>query len=124
MGFNGTNVPITKITPAELVLLVTQWKDYAKRHPIHNLAIVGSVKRDTQIEIDRLKSKYGKRQGEKKLYKIEELYPGTNPSIPQTFEETGLLKDSMFNMLAEPVPAPEDVKEDEVLELADAISFS
>lgn len=118
IGHKNSNVPRIKVTPAELVLLVDQWKDKAGRHPVHNLEVVGEVKRTNETERARLRAMYGKPPGAKKddPYKIDRLYPGVNPQYPKTFEETGLLEASKQNMHDIVQPDISDRPEEELIE--------
>lgn len=122
MGHNGSNVPLKRITPTELVLLEQQWKNTAKKHPVHNLEIIGTSERPDAVEKERLRGIYGKYPG-KDNHKVDDLYPGAGAKLPQTFEETGLLKQSQVNLLEEPVPEP-DTKvqqlQDEMVETEEA----
>lgn len=102
------DLPKVGVTPAEVVLLVAQFHKQKGDMPVHamewhkvttpklddkkkivrngedNTAImdvveVKTVKREPHQEIGRLKSRYG-------AQKVEALFPGANPTLPQTFK--------------------------------------
>jgi hypothetical protein len=113
---NGSDVTVNNITPAELVLLATEHMVNVKKYPITDLKVlpnreaasldqqatffepedeevltkekkVGELKskptfrkRSDQDEMVRLTKKYGQK-------KVESLWPGASPSLPQTFVE-------------------------------------
>lgn len=106
------DVPIKGLTPAELVFLVKNRQDSVGTFPVHDLQIVGSVKRSTEAEKHRLGQKYGRPAGEKDQTKthIEAMYPGVSAELPETFESTKLLKQALEQRLGDPVPHPDDVK--------------
>lgn len=102
------DLPKVGVTPAEVVLLVSQFHKQKGDMPIHdmqwhkvttpklddkkkivrngedNTAImevveVKTVKREAHQEIGRLKSRYGAK-------KVELIFPGANPNLPQSFK--------------------------------------
>lgn len=113
MDKQGSDTPLFGVTPAEVQVLSHVGKDpkgkdsighthFAGGFPIQNV-VEGSVReakewkwnsedshwfedkkkgkpRDTSNELARLKGKYGAK-------KIELLWPGINPTLPQTFKE-------------------------------------
>lgn len=112
----GSNVPKKNITPAELIILVKDRQDIIGKFPIHNLVVHEGLKsRLTPAqERIRLRHKYG--QNKDKKFKIDVVFPGETTKLPETFEETGLLAQSVVNFLAVPVEAPPDVPLDPMQE--------
>lgn len=129
----GSNVPKAFITPAELVLLVQEFKDVTGRFPVHNLEVFKPINnqdlaaiepegerefmklkerqrrafehQDSNAERARLRAKYGKPAGAKSEtdYKIDRVFPGSVSKLPDTFEETGLFKQASVNGLTEEI---------------------
>lgn len=102
------DLPKTGVTPAEVVLLVSQFHKQKGDMPVHSMkwhtietpklddkrkvvrdgetnvaimekTVVKSIKREPHQEIGRLKSRYGAK-------KVELIFPGANPNLPLTFQ--------------------------------------
>lgn len=122
---HGSNVPIKGVTPAELIILINDRKDFVGKHPIHNLKLTGKSKRSDTLERQRLKEKYGGSLKDRKVAKIDVLYPGHGAKLPQTFEELGAdYTASCENFLSSPVADIPDFEDSELakLELEDTTS--
>ena len=114
----GSNVPIRGLTPAELVLLCTTWTDFIGKHPVHDLVITGDSQRSDALEKQRLTEKHGGSIKNRKIPKVEALYPGHGSKLPQTFEELGrIFKDSQAKELKEPLPNIPDFEDSDLAKL-------
>lgn len=91
----GSDIPLHNVTPAEVQVLRKGHEISANGDPIGTVAVVGTIKRSNQIEVNRLRSKYGglkHKSGDKDVPVVESLFPGANPQLPQTFAELASLK--------------------------------
>lgn len=97
----GSDVPVLGMTPAELVLVVNEFQDKLGKFPVHDLEMGDDSDRSGLVEVERLRSKYGfVRSSKPPVFKIDKLYPGVNPRLPETFAETGLLSQAQLNTIA------------------------
>ncbi len=85
----GSNVPIRGVTPAELIILIRDRTDFVGKHPVHDLKITGKSRRSNAMERQRLREKYGGSLKDRKVAKVDALYPGEGNPLPETFEELG-----------------------------------
>lgn len=99
----GTDVFRGMITPAEAQLLRYQFEPQAGGNPITHLEILDGeaaviVKRDDEDPNNIAKAKKRKRGNNDEIRRlmgkyenkvIDKLFPGMNPTLPETFEEAG-----------------------------------
>jgi hypothetical protein len=85
----GSDVALEDITPAEAALLNTDHATNAKGEAIHDIVVTGEVTRSNEAEINRLREKYVNAKDRKGEPLAEKLYPGKNPTLPQTFKDAG-----------------------------------
>lgn len=97
----GSDVQILDVTPAELVLLANQFQPKLGKFPVHDLVVSEEpVERNSLEEIERLRNKYGFIRGSRPpKFKVDDLYPGVNPHLPETFAETNLLVQSQLSLI-------------------------
>lgn len=115
---HGSNTPIKGVTPAELVILIRDRQDFIGKQPVHNLVITGQSKRTDIMERQRLREKYGKALPDRKVFKVNLLYPGEGNNLPQTFEELGAMyTDSCKDLLEEVKAAIPDLGDSELEKL-------
>lgn len=88
----GTNVPLNDVSPAEVAILNENHEANAKTNQAcHDLTNVHEEKRENEAEIVRLREKYVNAKNKKGESLAVTLYPGKNPTLPQTFKEVGLV---------------------------------
>lgn len=115
----GSNVPIRGVTPAELIILIRDRTDFVGKHPVHNLKITGKSRRTDAMEKQRLREKYGGSLKDRKVAKVDMLYPGEGNNLPQTFEELGKdYQQSLENFLSNPVPSVPDFGDSDLEKLS------
>ena len=76
----GHTLPMNKVTPAEVLLLTTEFQENAKEKPVYDLVELDPVTRPVSNEVERLTSRYG-------AFKVRSLFAGAIPILPLTFEE-------------------------------------
>ena len=76
----GTTVPLTGVTPAEMLFLVADNHQQVGGDPITELKETDPVARTSHEEITRLKRKYNPT-------KMTKIYPSVMAQIPQTFSD-------------------------------------
>lgn len=89
---SGSNIQLENVTPAEVAILNENHEVNSKtKDSCHDLTNVRDEKRDNEVEINRLRAKYANAKDKKGNGLAETLYPGKNPTLPQTFKEVGLM---------------------------------
>jgi hypothetical protein len=76
----GWDVPLSNVTPAEVLVLTVEHQKGAGKPPIEKIEEVAGVERTAGDEVARLKNKYG-------AEKVSKLFAGAIPTLPQTFKE-------------------------------------
>lgn len=99
----GSNIQLEDVTPAEVAILNENHETNAKTKTCcHDLTNVRDEKRDNESEINRLRDKYANAKNRKGESLAVTLYPGKNPTLPQTFKEVGLIPVAVASAPAEP----------------------
>lgn len=83
----GSQVPKFNVTPAEVLYLIKQFQPLAGRLPIVDLKIVGEEVRAGGAERNRLNAFYIDHKDDPKAVTVSRMWPGVNPTLPQTFGE-------------------------------------
>lgn len=76
----GTSVPLTKVTPAEVMFLASEHAAESGGNPVKDLEIVGEVKRSDSDELNRLREKYNNT-------KLAKMFAGAIPQLPKSFKQ-------------------------------------
>jgi hypothetical protein len=76
----GLDVHRSGVTPAELLILVSEHHTNAGGDPVQSLTEKGEVVRTDSEELDRLRTRF--QHG-----KVKAAYQGAIPTLPKTFEE-------------------------------------
>jgi hypothetical protein len=79
IGLEGSTIPIERVTPAELLVLVILHFPGAKRFPVTKLTVIGSKQTTVSREYARLRMKYS-------VAKLKAIF-GVSPKFPETFEK-------------------------------------
>ncbi len=87
---SGSNIQVFDITPTEAALLNADHEANAKGVAVHDVVVTGAVERTGEQEVNRLKERYANARNKKGEQWVTVLYPGKNPTVPQTFKEVGL----------------------------------
>lgn len=96
IGLEDSDIPLFGVTPAEVLILVKERGPRVGKCPVKNIQEIGEAKvftgrdeegrptgaraRSEALELDRLRMKYGEKI-------VAKHFPGTRPSLPETFEE-------------------------------------
>jgi hypothetical protein len=104
---SGADIPLKYVTPAEVMALRAGHGPVINGEPVTQVYVVGDADRSDKTELSRLTEKYKKLLISSKgqmVSVVESLFPGVNPSLPQTFKEAGI------SVLPEPpiIPPPPD----------------
>lgn len=84
----GSDVPVSRITPAEVLVLRSIHMNSVGKDPVTNLKVdKEQVKRSGAQEKARLLGKYAKDV-------IEKMFPGVSPSLPTSFDELPVAGDA------------------------------
>ena len=99
-----------RVSPAEAVLLTTAFEPQANTKPCLYLSDIKDVDALNDVEVARLRHLYRNLHVSvsNKLTEVMEVcYPGTNPTLPQTFKEVeGVLGPQLYTKATKPAEEP------------------
>lgn len=96
----GSDIPITNVTPAEVLVLRAAHETNANGEAVSGVEIIGTTKRTGADEVARLKAKYPNlrhKAGDKDAKSVEHLFPGVGNIVPETFKEISIVAAKVAN---------------------------